>query len=107
MRDINWFVQACGKPVIAGASGGTRETMNIPHTGLILPCETPEPLASTITELLLDSARRETMGHAAREWIVNRFDWSRLATDAAHIFGLTLNTSDNCNPANSSAILSP
>jgi phosphatidylinositol alpha-1,6-mannosyltransferase len=35
--------QACGKPVIAGDSGGTAETMVPGVTGLIADCTSPEP----------------------------------------------------------------
>lgn len=74
--------QSCGKPVIAGASGGTRETMEENRTGLIIPCETPDVLAERISELLPDAARREQMGVAARCWIEQNFDWSSLAKQA-------------------------
>src|SRR5205814_1805956 len=71
--------QACGKPVIAGDSGGTRETMRPGETGLLVNCEGPELLANEVSELLLDRARREQMGSAARCWAEEQFDWQRLA----------------------------
>lgn len=78
--------QACGKPVVAGASGGTAETMSIPATGQVVPCEEPGPLAALLTELLSDPARRARMGDAARAWAVEHFDWSTLSRQAATIF---------------------
>jgi phosphatidyl-myo-inositol dimannoside synthase len=71
--------QACGQPVIAGSSGGTRETMRVGKTGLIVDCTRPEPLAQAIGDLLLDPARREAMGRAGRQWVESHFDWSRLS----------------------------
>ena len=78
--------QACGKPVIAGASGGTRETMKLSETGVVIPCDTPSPLDETVANLLLDDAKREQMGLAAREWVVEQFDWDSLAVKATELF---------------------
>src|SRR5438067_96216 len=69
-QDIEGFgmvlleAQACGKPVIAGASGGTAETMSIPETGTVIDCTTPDRLAEVVTDWLRDPARRERMGRA-------------------------------------------
>jgi phosphatidylinositol alpha-1,6-mannosyltransferase len=78
--------QACGKPVIAGDSGGTAETMSIPETGCVVSCEEPGQLAALVTELLGDSPRRERMGRAARAWAVERFDWTALTRQAERLF---------------------
>jgi len=88
--------QACGKPVIAGDSGGTAETMRVPDTGLIVPCDHPALLARTLNELLGDPARLEAMGTAARDWAVTRFDWDPLARQATALFDQQsrLNTND-------------
>jgi phosphatidylinositol alpha-1,6-mannosyltransferase len=80
--------QACGRPVIAGDSGGTRETMRVGQTGLIVDCTRPELLAAAVVELLSDAARRGQMGKAAREHVLECFDWPRLASQAAGILGL-------------------
>jgi phosphatidylinositol alpha-1,6-mannosyltransferase len=78
--------QACGKPVVAGASGGTAETMRIPETGLVIPCEGPDQLAARVAELLADRQRLERMGRAARPWVVENFDWAALSRQAAELF---------------------
>ncbi len=87
--------QACGKPVIAGTSGGTAETMNIPHTGIVIDCTTPDRLAETAIEWLQDSVRRETMGRAAREWAEQKFDWEVLGEQARQIFGIDSQTQNH------------
>jgi phosphatidylinositol alpha-1,6-mannosyltransferase len=79
--------QACGRPVLAGDSGGTRETMQPGRTGVIVDCTRPEPLAEAVAELLADGPRREAMGAAAREWALTHFDWPRLAEQVAAIVG--------------------
>jgi phosphatidylinositol alpha-1,6-mannosyltransferase len=78
--------QSCGKPVVAGRSGGTREAMNPPETGLLVPCDQPDELAEALDRLLRDATRRERMGRAARAWVEERFCWERLAARAAEIF---------------------
>ena len=70
--------QACGKPVIAGQSGGTMEAMKAPDTGLLVHCQQPEALAAAVDDLLSDASRPERMGQAARMWAVE-FGWDRLA----------------------------
>jgi phosphatidyl-myo-inositol dimannoside synthase len=79
--------QACGKPVVAGTSGGTPEAVGAPQAGRLVDCTSPEPLAHAVGDLLAspDLAR---MGEQARAWASPRFDWDRLAGDAAVLFGL-------------------
>jgi phosphatidylinositol alpha-1,6-mannosyltransferase len=91
-QDIEGFgmvlleAQSCGKPVLAGASGGTAETMRPGETGRIVDCTRPDTLAATVTELLNDSHLRTSMGHAARQWAVAQFDWSSLSRRAERLF---------------------
>ncbi len=91
-RDIEGFgmvlveAQSCGRPVLAGASGGTRETMRIGETGIIVPCEEPQRLADELTTLLSDRDRLEAMGRAARPWVVENLDWNALTEQAAELF---------------------
>jgi phosphatidylinositol alpha-1,6-mannosyltransferase len=91
-KDIEGFgmvlleAQACGKPVVAGDSGGTGETMDIPWTGCVVNCDGPGALAEVVAGLLADRAARERMGQAAREWVVDRFDWAALSRQAGQLF---------------------
>jgi phosphatidylinositol alpha-1,6-mannosyltransferase len=78
--------QACGKPVVAGASGGTAETMQPGVTGEIVPCDDAGPLAALATELLGDSERRHAMGAAGRAWVSGRFGWEPLCQEAQLVF---------------------
>jgi phosphatidylinositol alpha-1,6-mannosyltransferase len=78
--------QACGKPVVAGASGGTSETMSIPKTGHVVPCNRPDELAELINRLLADEPLRASMGEAARAWAVERFSWESLSRHAHELF---------------------
>ena len=91
-RDIEGFgmvlleAQACGRPVLAGDSGGTAETMRIPETGCIVDCTKPEPLAAALAELFTKPARLDEMGRQGRMWVCERFDWEALAKEAQAVF---------------------
>src|SRR5207245_855592 len=91
-QDIEGFgmvlleAQACGKPVIAGASGGTAETMRIPETGRVVACDGPDDLAAAVIELLSDRARLDRMGAAGRQWVAEHFDWGALSRQALELF---------------------
>ena len=78
--------QACGRPVIAGRSGGTAETMEAGRTGEIVSCDEPEELAAVIARLLDDPNRRAAFGAAARQWVCEHFDWDTLSRQASAIF---------------------
>ncbi|MEO7191330.1 MAG: glycosyltransferase family 4 protein [Vicinamibacterales bacterium] len=78
--------QACGRPVVTGASGGTAETLLAGQTGEIVSCEEPHELAVVCGALLADAERLAAYGARAREWAVEQFDWQVLARRAAALF---------------------
>ena len=78
--------QACGRPVLAGTSGGTAETMRPGETGCLVNCNEPEPVAQALADLLSDPMKLERMGAAARQWAVEQFDWNMIAGRAAEVF---------------------
>lgn len=78
--------QACGRAVLAGASGGTGETMRVLESGRLVPCESVEPLAEAVLELLGDAAVRERMGQAGRAWVESHFSWEALGRQASVLF---------------------
>ncbi len=78
--------QACGKAVLAGNSGGTAETMNPGTTGVVVDCTAPEPLAKAVVELLVQPAKLLAMGHAARPWVEQQYDWPQRAAFAQNVW---------------------
>lgn len=96
--------QACGKPVLAGDSGGTQETMRVGETGLIIDCTRPEPLASAVIELLGDPLRRRSMGFAGRLWAERQFDWGALSNQAQSLFAEAAIKARNHSPVTSDSI---
>lgn len=91
-RDIEGFgivlleAQACGKPVVAGTSGGTVETMLVGRTGHVVSCDRHEELAALVTSMLMDKDRLVIMGERARRWAVEEFDWSVQTSRAIELF---------------------
>ena len=78
--------QASGRPVIAGDSGGTRETMSPGVTGKILDCTTPDALGNGVIAMLKQPQLLDSMGKTARTWVVDRFDWNALSNEARQLF---------------------
>lgn len=97
-RDVEGFgmvfleAQACGKPVVAGNSGGTLDTLLSGKTGFLVSCENadqPEELVAVLTRLLEDPAERIRFGNCGREFVSGTFDWPRLAIRAERILALS------------------
>lgn len=78
--------QACGKPVIAGDSGGTAETMKIGETGIIIDCTSPNLIANKLTTLLSAPQKCITMGDKGRTHTTNHLDWEVHTKNAKALF---------------------
>jgi phosphatidylinositol alpha-1,6-mannosyltransferase len=91
-QDIEGFgmvlveAQACSKPVIAGNSGGTAETMLTGETGFIVDCTRPDPIADKLIELLHAPERCTAIGRAGREHSEKTLDWKVHAEKAQKVF---------------------
>jgi phosphatidylinositol alpha-1,6-mannosyltransferase len=91
-KDVEGFgmvlleAQACGRPVLAGASGGTAETLRPGESGVVVPCDRADEPAAALAELLSDPDRRQRMGAAGRAWVAGKFDWPILAAEAQQVF---------------------
>ncbi|AOY87510.1 hypothetical protein BKP64_04610 [Marinobacter salinus] len=79
--------QSCGRPVLAGDAGGTRETLIQGDTGVIVDCTEPEPLANKVNELLGDPSQLDKMGQAGRVHMEKNFSWDELAVRAIERLG--------------------
>lgn len=70
---------ACGRPVVAGTSGGAPETVQEGVTGHVVDPRSADAVAATIVGLLADPARRRAMGAAGRAWVERRWSWTTIA----------------------------
>ena len=78
--------QACAKPVIAGDSGGTAETMIQDETGFIIDCTDESIISKKIITLLSNPEQLRSMGTSAYSHAHNKFSWEKIATDSQNIF---------------------
>jgi phosphatidylinositol alpha-1,6-mannosyltransferase len=78
--------QACGKPVIAGDSGGTRETMLINESGFVIDCTDAQLISNTVAKLLADPEQAAKMGKVGRNHIESELDWQAHVQKAAILF---------------------
>ncbi|HVM19786.1 MAG TPA: glycosyltransferase family 4 protein [Egibacteraceae bacterium] len=67
--------QACGRPVVAGTSGGAPEALVHDETGLVVDGRDVTAVADATAELLADPERRLKMGHAGREFVTREYAW--------------------------------
>ena len=100
-RDMEGFgivlleAQACGKPVIAGNSGGTKDAIVPGETGFLINCEDPkEPkeLVNAICLLLSDQEECRRLGKHARSFVETSFDWGVLAQQASKVLHIKSRT---------------
>ncbi len=70
---------ACGKPVVAGTSGGAPETVQEGVTGHVVDPRAPAAVAAVLSRLLDDPARARAMGAAGRRWVEERWSWTSVA----------------------------
>jgi len=84
--------QACGKPVVAGRSGGTPDTLSIDLTGHLVDGESVSEVADVVIGLLSDPVVARTMGERARQWVVQNFDWTGVARLAEAAFRVRTST---------------
>ena len=79
--------QSCGRPVLAGNSGGTRETMLVGESGVIADCTSPQSLADAVNGLLDNGTEAlSEMGNIGRKHVVKQLDWSVHVEKAVKLF---------------------
>jgi len=70
---------AAGLPSVATAVGGVPELIQHEQTGYLVPPGDPTALAGALAALLMDSARRQAMGQAARRHMEQNFTFAAQA----------------------------
>lgn len=70
---------ALGVPVAATSVGALREIIDDGVTGALFSPDDPSDCAATVQSLLYDSARRNDLSQAAREWVAENRTWTSIA----------------------------
>ncbi|WP_347060226.1 glycosyltransferase family 4 protein [Blastococcus sp. HT6-30] len=76
---------ACGRPVVAGTSGGAPEAVREGVTGHVVDPRSPAAVAALLSGLLDDPGGARAMGAAGRAWVEQRWSWRTIAADFAHV----------------------
>ncbi len=76
----------CGTPVVAGDTGGLSEIVEDGETGVKVPPNDPDALASAIVKLLVDVRRIERMGIAANRHARSNFSWHAVARKQIEVY---------------------
>ncbi len=72
---------ACGKPVIAGRSGGVSDAVQDGITGLLVDPVDTEQVAAAIIKVLLEPGVAKVLGNSGRQWVENEMNWTRAADE--------------------------
>ena len=72
--------QACARPVVAGRSGGSPESLVDGETGLVVDGASVEGVADAVASLLCDPERAQRMGAAGRRFVESEFNWDTIIT---------------------------
>ena len=72
---------ACGKPVIAGQSGGVPDAVQDGITGLLVNPVDSEAVAAAIIKVLREAGVANTMGENGRKWVESEMNWTRAADE--------------------------
>jgi phosphatidylinositol alpha-1,6-mannosyltransferase len=72
---------ACGKPVVGGATGGTRDAVVNGQTGYLVDANDNSALYETVANLLANETEAKRLGNNGRNRVLNSFQWIN-ATDA-------------------------
>jgi phosphatidylinositol alpha-1,6-mannosyltransferase len=74
---------ACGRPVVAGTSGGAPEAVLDGRTGSVVDPRSPRAVADAISTLLDDPDKARAMGRAGRAWVEEQWSWTTIAATFA------------------------
>jgi glycosyltransferase involved in cell wall biosynthesis len=84
--------QASGCPVVATAVGGAPDIVADGHSGFLVPPNNAPALAEAIIKAL--SSNLQPMGQAGRQFVKDKFTFSRLVNDIETLYGDLLARSD-------------
>lgn len=92
--------QAAGLPVVASDIGGTRETLDVGSSGLLVPPADAKALAQALNRLLHDEALRRRMGVRALQWVQDSFSVSAMTRQLAEMYRQAVSTRTSGATAN-------
>ena len=76
---------ACGKPVVASNIKGVGDLLEHEQTGIAVPPDKPDELATAIIKLLQNESIRKQIGTNGRKCIVKNHSWTSVAEKVADV----------------------
>jgi glycosyltransferase involved in cell wall biosynthesis len=77
---------ACGKPAVSTWTGSIPEIVKHRETGILVKPNNPVALKSALEELTANKLTREKFGTNGREWVLERFESNKIASQIAEIY---------------------
>lgn len=81
---------ACGLPMVATDTGGTKELITNRKNGLIVEMQNPDDLAEKIEQIVLDRQLEKSMGIESRI-LAEQLSWGKVAGQYVDIYEKTIN----------------
>jgi phosphatidylinositol alpha-1,6-mannosyltransferase len=75
--------QACGKYVVAGNSGGTKETMRVGETGFVIDCSSPDAIVDGFSMVM---QKLPSLTMSPSEFVKSTFSWDVHVEKARALF---------------------
>ncbi len=82
--------QAGGKPVVSTLAGGTADVVQDGTSGLLCAVDDTETFSRHLARLAGSTEERQRMGAAGREFVMQRFHFTRLVEDMRGLYGRLL-----------------
>jgi glycosyltransferase involved in cell wall biosynthesis len=77
---------ACGLPVVATNIGGNRDVISSGTNGFLVPKRSPEEMTKKILELMDNEPLRIRIGTEARETVMNKYTWNKVADKFINLY---------------------
>jgi glycosyltransferase involved in cell wall biosynthesis len=81
---------ACGRPLVATDVPGCREIVRPGVNGLLVPADSPAPLADAIGRLANDESLRQRLGSAGRQLVEAEFSSARIGAEIVALYNRML-----------------
>ncbi len=86
---------ACGRPVVANAVGGVRDTVRDGITGFLVPPGNPGALSAALEKVIESSDLGTRMGKAGRDTVIKHYTWPNVAGQAAAVYRKVIQAHQN------------
>jgi len=77
---------ACGKPVVAGRSGGLVDAVDHDKSGLLVDPQDIGAVAEALVSVLTNPAVADRLGKEGRRRVLERFTWEKVIGEARKVF---------------------